>query len=154
MAVIKAVKFQGFTLFELLVVLAIVSVLMSFAYPSYRDYIMRASRSDAHVALQKISMAEERIYAVHSQYTGDINALGGDESPEGLYTLKAVTGTWSGSNCALAVSDTTATNSYTVFAIPVTGKSQENDSDCTCIYFDSRGVKGSTGARANARDCW
>ncbi|WP_281646623.1 type IV pilin protein [Parendozoicomonas sp. Alg238-R29] len=154
MAVVKAVKPNGFTLFELLIVLAIVSILMSFAYPSYRDYIIRASRSDAHVAIQKVAMAEERVYAVHSQYTANMDSLGGRESQEGLYTLSAVTGIWSGSNCALAVSDTTATNSYTIFAMPVTGKSQESDSDCTCVYFDSRGVKGSTGARDNPKDCW
>ena len=77
MAEVKVIgAFRGVTLFELLVVLAIVSILMSFAYPSYRDYIIRASRSDAHVAIQKIAMAEERIYAVHSQYTGNMDSLG------------------------------------------------------------------------------
>ncbi|MTI13465.1 type IV pilin protein [Sansalvadorimonas verongulae] len=155
MTEVKVVRpFKGFTLFEILIVLAIVSILMSIAYPSYRDYIVRASRSDAHVAIQKVAMAEERIYAVSSQYTGNMDSLGGRESPEGLYELAAVTGIWSGTNCALAVNDTTATNSYTILATPTAGKSQENDSDCTCIYFDSRGVKGSTGGRANAQDCW
>ena len=154
MAEVKAVANRGFSLVELLVVLGILSVIMSFAYPSYRDYIMRSSRSDAHIAIQRVAMAEERVYALQNKYTDAMASLGGADSSEGFYTIKAVTGVWNGSDCTGASSDPGNTNSYTILAIPVAGKSQENDAKCTCIYMDSRGVKGSTGDRDNPEDCW
>ena len=83
-------------------------------------------------------------------------ALGGTSSTEGYYTLAAFTGhSGSGvSDCGDVTSDTGATGSYTIIARPVVSKSQSDDTDCTCIFLDSRGVKGSTGARSDPLDCW
>ena len=53
-------RIRGFSLIELLTVLVILSILIGFAYPSYRQHVIKANRSDAHIAIQKIAMAEER----------------------------------------------------------------------------------------------
>ena len=149
-------KYLAFSLIELLTVLVILSILIGVAYPSYRNHVMKANRSDAHIAIQRVAMAQERNYAVLHQYTNNMSALGGSTTSEGLYTLSAVLG-HSGSgitDCAAVTSDATAISSYTIVARPVVGGSQESDAECTCIYLDSRGVKGSTGTRTEANDCW
>ncbi len=147
---------KAFSLIELMTALVILSILIGFAYPSYLQHTMKASRSDAHIGLQRVAVAQERNYSVLQRYTDNINVLGGDTSAEGFYTLSAYTGhSGSGiSDCSGVSSDTTATGSYTIVALPVAGKSQAQDAECTCIYLDSRGVKGSTGTRSEANDCW
>ena len=152
----KVEKNEAFSFIELLIVLAIFSILIGFAYPAYQQHTIKANRSDAHIALQKIAMAEERNYAVLNQYTDNMAVLGGSSSNEGFYTVTAFTGhSGSGiSDCDNVTSDADTTGSYTIIAQPVSGKMQANDDDCTCIYQDSRGVKGSTGSRSQASDCW
>ncbi len=144
---------KAFTLTELLIVIAILSILMAMAYPSYRESVIRANRSDAHIMIQRQTMAEERLYAVQNQYS----PISAQSSPEGMYMVTSFTGLppSSGiSDCAAVTSDTDATSRYTVIALPVAGKSQASDDKCTCIYMDSLGVKGSTGTRTNPEDCW
>ena len=145
MAVQRAVpRIEAFSLIELLTVMVILSIMVGIAYPSYRQHVIKANRSDAHIAIQKIAMAEERNYAVLHRYTDNMAVLGGSASAEGYYTLAAYTG-HSGtgiSNCSSVTSDSAATGAYTIIALPDSSKSQSSDSECTCIYLDSRGVKG------------
>ncbi len=150
----KKTMISGFSLIELLIVIVIIGILSAFAYPSYRDYIYRSNRSDAYIAIQRVSLSQERFYVLQNEYTDNINFLGGDDSDNSFYTLQAVTGIWSGVDCAAASSDTDSTNEYTIFATPVAGSVQADDTDCSCIYFNSRGVKGSTGTRNDDEDCW
>lgn len=50
-------KFQGFTLVEMLIVVAIIGILSTIAYPSYIHYIERGYQSQAHTELLAINNA-------------------------------------------------------------------------------------------------
>ena len=50
-------RINGFTLIELMIVVAIVGIIAAIAYPSYRDSVMRAQRSDAMATLARLSAA-------------------------------------------------------------------------------------------------
>jgi type IV pilus assembly protein PilE len=69
------IRVRGFTLIELMVVVAIVAVLAAIAVPAYGRYAYRARRSDAQALLLRIADAQERYYAVNNRYA-DLKTIG------------------------------------------------------------------------------
>lgn len=65
----------GFTLVELMVVVAILAILSSVAIPAYVNYVNRARQSEAILALMNIKMDQEIFWDDHSRYAGTIGCL-------------------------------------------------------------------------------
>jgi len=61
---------KGFTLIELMIVVAIVGIIAAIAYPSYVEYVERARRSDAQGALMGLASAMERHRTANGSYLG------------------------------------------------------------------------------------
>ncbi len=57
------IKSKGFTIIELMIVVAIVGILMSIAYPSYVDYLYKGSRAEAMSSLLDIANRQEQFFA-------------------------------------------------------------------------------------------
>ena len=66
----------GFTLIELMIVVAIVGILAAIAYPSYTEYVRRAARADAQGALTSLAAVMERWFSDNNTYVGDPFAAG------------------------------------------------------------------------------
>jgi prepilin-type N-terminal cleavage/methylation domain-containing protein len=61
-------RFKGFTLIELMIVVAIVAILTTIAYPNYRDYVIRGQLVDATTALASLRANMERYYQDNRTY--------------------------------------------------------------------------------------
>ncbi len=72
----KLKKTLGFSLIELMIVVAIIAILAAISYPSYRDSVRKSRRVDAKSVLTDIAQMQETFYARNGRYTDDMTDLG------------------------------------------------------------------------------
>lgn len=134
--------FRGFTLLELLIVVAIFSIIMSIGVAGYRQYIVRANRVDATALLLRVAAAQERHYLQQNTYTADLSALGFPDarSERGYYDL---TVTPAGRGLVIG---------YTATARAVAGDSQGGDDECQELSVNETGLRSS--APEGPEVCW
>jgi len=129
-----AARARGFSLTELLIVVAIVGILAAIGLPMYRDYSLASKRSDAQQALLRMSQLQERYFTERNVFAATTTALGygADPAPsnEGLWNLSVV------------APDPTA--GYTLQAVP---RAPHADAECAAITLDSAGIRAPT-------ECW
>lgn len=129
-------KGEGFTLIELMVVVALIAVLGAIAYPNYNSYMKKSRRADAKVVLAKVADRQERYYIQNNSYTDDGTDLGFDsasafDSDESYYTVTI-------SALGSLRSGWTATASGQG---PQAGDDDTSAGDCTSMTMDSTGLK-------------
>src|SRR3990167_2671933 len=124
---------EGFTLIELVITMAIISILASIAYPSYLDYITRLRRHDGQTALLELANQMEQYYANNNTYKTATIATGNSSdiqssntTPEGWYRL--------------IITEQSDTN-YTLQATAINAQAK-NDEPCQHLTFNSIGEKG------------
>ena len=71
---------KGFTLIELMIVIAIIGILVSVVMPSYRGYVLESQRNDTQGKLLQMIELQERFYIDNFTYTTN---LGGDPAVTG-----------------------------------------------------------------------
>jgi type IV pilus assembly protein PilE len=132
---------RGVTLMELLTVVTVLGILTSVSVPTYRQYVMRAQRTEAKSALMARAGALERCFTRFNAYDDDDCEVAGsfpEDLAEGHYTITA---------------PTLAAGTFTLNAVPKGG--QEDDVDCKTLTLDSRNQRGVTGGAArDALYCW
>lgn len=72
---------KGFTLIELMIVVAIIAFLAMVAIPSFKQFLAKAKRTEAYMNLNALATAEKIYWAEHGTYTADLQELGW--KPEG-----------------------------------------------------------------------
>ena len=135
---------RGFTLIEVMIVVAILAVIAAIAFPSYMESVRKSRRADAKSALMAASQAMEKYFTERQTY---VNATLGSNatdvykttSPDGYYTL------------SFSVASTAS--AYSLQAAPTAGKGQTNDK-CVTFSINQAGAKGVSGGSLNAAACW
>ncbi|WP_281355939.1 type IV pilin protein [Azoarcus taiwanensis] len=139
---------NGFTLIELMIVVAVIGILAAVAYPSYQEHIRQARRADAQTALLELSQFMERYYTTNGRYVdgaGNRPALPFTQSPKDgapkFYDL-------SFDNAGIANQAT----AYVLQAVPIAGSAMATDA-CGSLRITNTGVRTRTGT-LDANRCW
>ena len=116
----------GFTIIELMLVVAVAGVLALVAYPTFIESLRKGRRAEAVAALAQVQQSQERWRANNASYAD--NAKLTVDLPDGL-GLDAST---SSGLYALTI-DAANAGGYTATATAVAGKSQSHDTKCTVM---------------------
>lgn len=133
----------GFTLMELMIVVAIVAILLAVALPSYENSLQKGRRAEAKAMLLDVANRQESFMLDRSTYTTDLTQLNFTVpllSENGHYTITAA-------DCGLGLD-----RCYELTATPTAGSPQTKDARCTEFTLDHRGDKGASGTDQN--NCW
>ncbi|MBI6782365.1 type IV pilin protein [Pseudomonas syringae] len=127
---------RGFTLIELMIVVAIVGILAAIAYPSYTEYVKRTQRSAIASLLSEQTQALERFYSRAAQPT-------------------YVGATVSSGNTYYKITLTPTATDFTLTADPLAGTLMAGDK-CGSFVITNTGARTNPGATAGVtpKDCW
>lgn len=140
---------RGFTLIELMIVVAIVAILAAIVYPSYQDSVIKAKRAEGRAALMQVMQQQERYYTQNNTYSlvskttpNNFKWFSGDSAASSSYEIKAevCTGDVIG-NCVMLT------------AMPGTSNVNPGYKDAKCgdLTLSSTGAKDRSGTATN---CW
>ena len=124
---------KGFTLVELMIVIAIVAILVALALPSYSAYVRKAKRGEAQNILMNWANVQEIWRANNATYADDVAPPNGIPLPTHTnYTF------------SLGNPNPPSASAYTLIATPI--NDQTNDKDrgkpCNQLSLDQSGTKG------------
>ena len=128
---------QGFSLLELMIVVAIVAILAAIAFASYQEQVVKSRRAAGATCLQERAQFMERFYTTNLTYVGaPAPACDAEVSPH--YTVSFV--------------DAPTARAFVLQAVPQGGQATR-DTSCRTLTINQQGVRTESGSGTEA-DCW
>ena len=118
---------QGFTLIELMIIVAIIGILAAIAYPSYQQYVIKTKRTDMMTEMHNIASEIQSRKLAQGGYAGMVvTDLTANYPRQGkaLYTI--------------TITPRPLTSQWTITAAPITGTQMVSDGNLT---LNNQGVK-------------
>jgi len=152
---------HGFTLVEMLIVLAIMAILGSLAWPSYAGYIVRTRRTEGQVALIEAMQRQERYFARHNTYIAFSAASDDPQAAEFSWWSGNTPGASAYELDGAACPGRALADCIEIRARPGTARvdGRFRDPDCGALTLDSLGAQGAEGMQAGqgvgaSGRCW
>ncbi len=124
-------KQNGFTLVELMIVIAIIGILTALAFPSYQGHLKTSRRADAKSALMGLANAMERHFTENNSYVG--------AATNGVPVIFSATSPIDGDTVFYNLTVSLTQTTYTLRATPVSGGSQSGNGFLELKHTDSKG---------------
>jgi type IV pilus assembly protein PilE len=141
---------SGFTLIELMIVVAIITILAAVGYPSYTEYVMRSHRQAAKNAIFQIADRQEQFFLDNRTYAPTLSTLGYQADVIGLKRDGQLTTTADPDRTYLLAMGNTSATTYTLAAVPQLVQAAR-DTDCAVLLMTQSGDRDVTGP---SDECW
>ena len=135
---------DGFTLIELMIVVAIVGILSAIAYPSYIEQVRKSHRADAQAALMENAQFLERRFTTQNSYLGD---WAGADDANGALPVLATPRDGGTTRYTLSVTDIAANR----FTLQATAVGAQADDACGNLSLEHTGARSASQPGDN---CW
>ncbi|MDR3481186.1 MAG: type IV pilin protein [Burkholderiaceae bacterium] len=143
---------RGFTLIELMVVVAIIAILAAIAIPSYTSSVQKSRRSAAKTALLDLATREEKFYSLNNAYSStpsDLFGTGAAPFPMNApLTGQAFYQVSFNNTYPITTASGTSPATFAIQAVPI--NAQAND-QCGTFYLNSAGQES---VSTTATSCW
>ncbi len=136
-------KIYGFTLIEILIVVAILGVLTAIALPAYNNSVIRSARAEAKNEIMRVASELERYFSSNNTYVTSADPLVDDtagttlDTVNGFYELSVAAG---------------GTGIATSFIATATAQGDQLADTCATYTITNTGVRGATGD--TVEECW
>ncbi|TCO76315.1 type IV pilin protein [Chromatocurvus halotolerans] len=137
----------GFTLMELMIVVAIVAILAAVALPAYQDSVTRTWRNKATACLTELAQSMERRFTGNMSYVGPAGAA--DELPPNTCTVED----GMAQRYAFSFVDDPSAGEFTLQAEPQGVQATRDEDRCGTLRIDQRGTRTSSVEGGDAV-CW
>ena len=137
---------RGFTLIELMIVVAVVAILAAVAYPSYLTHVQKTRRATATGCLTELAQWMERNYTTCLRYDKTGAGCATDLDSAGLPALSCRADL--GAAYAFSFTANPTTSAYTLQVVP--GGPQASDTRCGTLTLTQTGARGA----ASSSGCW
>lgn len=139
----------GFTLIELMIVVAIVGILAAIAYPSYQEHVRKSRRVDAKSAVLDLAARQERYFSVNNKYATTPVDLGFSQAAFPIDVL-------SGNTAYYKLQATVPPTKPTTFLITATPQGVQTSDSCGSYQVNEVGVQTNPPLSTNAAiaGCW
>jgi len=145
---------RGYSLVELMIVIFVMTILASIAYPSYQSVIRKTRRQEAMSAMMAAAQEMERYRTIYNAYVNVTLASGPrpilyavPSSVQEYYTFQI-----SSTTPAFTAMAANATSQQYQIRIQAQGAQLKDDALCRTLTYDFTQKKGPTAAAVNA--CW
>jgi type IV pilus assembly protein PilE len=135
---------SGFTLIELMIVVAITAILAAIALPSYREQIAKSRRAELTGVLLEGSQYMKRYYSANDTFTTTLPS-GLQQAPREASSTSAL--------YSVTLSISANSTSYTLTGAPISGMGMANDR-CSSFYLNSTGGKFNGATPGTIDGCW
>jgi type IV pilus assembly protein PilE len=137
-------KKNGFSLIELMIVVAILGILAAVALPSYSSYVIRSKRTECRAAIMQVMQQQERYFTQQNVYLAYTSIA--SNIPMLQFSGDSL------ANSACAISATVCSGSTISACVLVTGTPTYTDAAVANITMQSDGTKGCSGT--DQTKCW
>tara|TARA_R100000322_G_scaffold169847_2_gene143226 strand:+ start:1183 stop:1608 length:426 start_codon:yes stop_codon:yes gene_type:complete len=138
----EAVNNKGFTLIEMMIVVAIIGILAAIAFPSYKLYVENTRRAAAEADMLELAQWMERRYSANFDYRD------GGADPALPFTVSPRNGT---TFYNISFDPAVARNSFVLKAVPTAG---QVDDRCGTLTLGHDGTRTATKGAVVVADCW